>query len=74
MEYICEIKSRQIKVHHEVIYERNYKSKYTVIYAIESMADKIDKILTETSIRKYTRYVLFKNTNSDADAKKRFTT
>ena len=46
-----------------MIYERNYRSKCTVIYTIKSKVDEIDKILTETSIRKYTRYVLFKNTN-----------
>ena len=36
-----------------------------MIYAIESIADEIDKILTDTRIRKHTRYVSFKKTKSE---------
>ena len=49
-----------------MIYKRNYKSKYMIIYAIESHAQQINKKLMEMSFgnNSHTKYISFKNTNS----------
>ena len=38
-----------IEIGNNVIYEQNYKSKYMIIYAIESYTQQIDKKLIEMS-------------------------
>ena len=66
IKHLYQIALGLIKVKNDVIYERNYKSKYMVIYAVESNTEKVIKSLTKMSFRNnfYTKYISFKNTNS----------
>ena len=56
-----------VEVRKEVIYQKNYKSKYLVIYSIQSLWKQIDEQLQIASFQsgQHTKYISFKYTSPD---------